>query len=87
MKAFVTNKASKIFGFKLEFIYSENATTICEISTVDLTVTTQDKSMVEILQNFVTFSEYMNFNQNAPSERISTHSDLAFAQQEVFFQS
>ena len=34
---------------------------ICEISTVDLTGTTQDKSTLEILQNFVAFSEYMNF--------------------------
>jgi hypothetical protein len=33
-----------------------------KISTVDLTVTTYDKSTVEILQNFVAFSEYMNFN-------------------------
>ena len=34
---------------------------------VDLTLTsyyvlTYDKSTVEVLQNFVTFSEYMNFN-------------------------
>ena len=45
----------------LKFIYSEKATKFCEISTVDLTVTTLDKSTVEILQNFVAFSEYMNF--------------------------
>ena len=47
--------------FILKFIYSEKATKFCEISTVDLTVTTQDKSKVEILQKFVAFSEYMNF--------------------------
>ena len=32
------------------------------MSTADLTVTTQDKSMVKISQKFVTFSEYINFN-------------------------
>ena len=31
---------------------------LCKISTVDLTGTTLDKSTVEILQNFVAFSEY-----------------------------
>ena len=46
----------------VKFIYSEKATKFCEISTVDLTVTTQDKSKVEISQKFVAFSEYMNFN-------------------------
>ena len=46
---------------KLKFIYSEKATKFCKISTVDLTVTTQDKSTVEISQKFVAFSEYMNF--------------------------
>ena len=43
--------------------YSEKATKFCEISTVDLTVTTQDKSMVEISQNFVAFSEYMDISR------------------------
>ena len=46
----------------LKFIYSEKATKFCEISTVDLTDTTQDKSTVEISQKFLAFSEYMNFN-------------------------
>ena len=45
----------------LKLIYSEKTTKLYEISTVDLTVTTWDKSTVEILQNFVAFSEYMNF--------------------------
>ena len=45
----------------LEFMYSEKATKFCEISTVDLSyVVVTVKSMVEISQNFVTFSEYMN---------------------------
>ena len=43
-----------------EFIYSEKATNFCEISTVDLSYGVTVKSTVEILQNFVGFSEYMN---------------------------
>ena len=43
---------------------SKKATKVCEISTVDMTitVTTQDKSTVKILLNVVAFSEYINFN-------------------------
>ena len=41
----------------LKFIYSK----FCEISTKDLSYVVTIKSMVEILQNFVAFSEYMNF--------------------------
>ena len=46
---------------ELKFIYSEKATNFCEISTVDLSYVVTVKSMVEISQNFVAFSEYMNF--------------------------
>ena len=49
------------WDFYLKFIYSEKETKFCEISTVDLTITTYDKSTMEISQNFVVFSEYMNF--------------------------
>ena len=49
----------------IKFIYFEKATKFCEISTVDLTITTQDKSKLEISQNFVAFSKYMNFNTTA----------------------
>ena len=45
----------------LKFIYSEKATKFCEISTVDLSYVVTVKSTVEISQNFVAFSEYMNF--------------------------
>ena len=45
----------------LKFIYSEKATNFCEISTVDLSYVVMVKSTVEISQNFVAFSEYMNF--------------------------
>ena len=47
----------------LKNIYSEKATTFCEISTVDLSyLVVPVKSTVDISQNFVAFSEYMNFN-------------------------
>ena len=45
----------------IKFIYSENATIFCEISTVDFSYVVTVKSTVEISQNFVAFSEYMNF--------------------------
>ena len=48
----------------LKFIYSEKVTKFCEAFTLLLTGTTQDKSKVKISQNFVAFSEYMNFNIN-----------------------
>ena len=46
----------------IKFIYSEKATKFCEISTLILSYVVQVKSKVEISQNFVAFSEYMNFN-------------------------
>ena len=51
----------------LKFIYSEKATHFCEISTVDLSYVVTVKSTVEILQNFVAFSEYMNFKGQGKS--------------------
>ena len=47
----------------LKFMYSEKATNFCEISTVDLSYVVTVKSTVEISQNFVAFSEYMNLNK------------------------
>ena len=47
----------------VKFKYSEKATKFCKISTLHLTGTTKDKSKVKISQNFVAFSEYMNFNK------------------------
>ena len=47
--------------YSLKFIYSEKATKFCEISTIDLSYVVPVKSTVEISQNFVVFSEYMNF--------------------------
>ena len=46
----------------LKFVYSEKATKFCEISTLLLSTVHTDKCKVEISQNFVAFSEYMNFN-------------------------
>ena len=47
----------------LKFIYSEKATNFCKISNVDLSYIVTVKSTVEIWQNFVAFSEYMNFTK------------------------
>ena len=49
------------FLSSLKFMYSEKATKFCEISTVDLSYVVPVKSKVKILQNFVAFSEYLNF--------------------------
>ena len=62
----------------LKFIYSEKATTFCEISTLLLTVCTAVKSKVEILQNFVAFSEYMNFKASQNKESAETYLSWAY---------
>ena len=48
----------------LEFMYSEKATKFCEISTLLFSYVLLVKSKVEILQNVVAFSEYINFKLN-----------------------
>ena len=62
---FRTNFPSDLFNsfdtYYIKFIYSEKATKFFEISTVHLTFPTWDKYTVEISQNFVVFSEDMNF--------------------------
>ena len=50
-------------GAILKFIYSEKATKFCEISIVDVSCIVPVKYMVDISQNFVVFSEYMNFKK------------------------
>ena len=45
----------------IQFIYSEKATNFCEISTVNMPYVVTVKSKMEIQQNFVAQSEYMNF--------------------------
>ena len=54
-------KRAQFAAASLKFIYSEKATKFCEISTLDLSYVVTVKSTVEISQNFVAFSEYMNF--------------------------
>ena len=44
----------------VKFIYSEKATTFCEIFTLLLSHVVLVKSKVKISQNFVAFSEYMS---------------------------
>ena len=46
---------------KVKFMYSEKATKFCEIFPLLLTTVHTVKSKGKILQNFVAFSEYMNF--------------------------
>ena len=46
----------------IKFEYSEKAAKFCKISTLLLFTVHTDKSKVKILQDFVAFSEYMNFN-------------------------
>ena len=46
-----------------KFIYSEKAVKFCEIFFLLLTTVHRVKSMVKIFQNFVAFSEYVNFMQ------------------------
>ena len=47
----------------LKFIYSEKATKFCEIFTLLLSYLVPVKSKVTISQNFVAFSEYLNFTR------------------------
>ena len=59
------NQATSIQLVQNGFIYSEKATNFCEISTLDLSYVVTVKSTVEILPNFVAFSEYKNFKFEA----------------------
>ena len=45
----------------LKFIYSEKATKVCEMFILLLSYVVLVESKVKISQNFVDFSEYMNF--------------------------
>ena len=63
-------------NYLLKFIYPEKVTKFCEISTLDLSYVETVKSTVEILQNFVAFSEYMNFILNCFIVRTLKNSKL-----------
>ena len=54
------------------FIYSEKATKVSEISTLLLSYVVPVKSKVEISQNFVAFSEKLNFNYHQCDHHINT---------------
>ena len=54
-------------------MYSEKATKFCEISTLHLSYVVPVKSKAEILQNFVAFSEYMNFSRVWSQVKIFKH--------------
>ena len=43
----------------VKFIYYEKVTNFCEISTVNFSYVVTVKSTVEIMKNFVAFSEYI----------------------------
>ena len=59
---FSFKKNKKIYNVHVvKFIYSEKATKFCEIFPLLLTVCTVVKSKGKISQNFVAFSEYLNF--------------------------
>ena len=49
---------------KVKFIYFEKATKFGNISTLLLNGNPKDKNKAEISQNFVAFSEYMNFKKD-----------------------
>ena len=61
-------------------IFWEAATNFCEISTLDLSHVVTINSSVEILQNFVTFSEYMNFIQQFQYDLSHNKSQVVFYQ-------
>ena len=50
----------------IKFIYSEKATKFWEIFPLLLTYSTYIQNKGKILQNFVAFSEYMNFTRKCP---------------------
>ena len=58
----------------LKFIYSEKATKFCEILHLLLTTVHTVKSKGKILQNFVAFSEYMNFRKLSQLTKSLFHS-------------
>ena len=60
-------RVNVILASHLKFIYSEKATQFCEIFTLFLTTVHAVKSKVKISQNFVAFSEYMNFKNSLKS--------------------
>ena len=69
----------------LKFIYSEKVTKFCEISTLHLAYVVPVKSTVEILHNFVAFSEYMNFTLKSALKAFLEKSHKFFLHGEIHF--
>ena len=61
-----------------KFIYSEKTTKFCKIFPLLLSVWTVDKCKVKISQNFVAFSEYMNFKVHKFLDSLTCHKILFF---------
>ena len=72
----------------IKFIYSQKAKQFCKISTLLLSYVVPVKCKVEISQNFLAFSEYMNFT-TFQRERLNDFSFRffvpAFSQDELGF--
>ena len=62
-----------IFCHQLKFIYSEKATKFCEISAIDLTITTWIKFTMEILQKFVPSQTMWTLTQNTDFFRFTNN--------------
>ena len=60
----------KVKSLEKKLIYSEKATRFYEVFTLLLSYLVPVKSKVKISQNFVAFSEYMNFNNDTISMRV-----------------
>jgi len=72
-------------SFLVKFIYSEKATKFCEIFTLLLFYVVPVKSKVEISQNFVAFSEYMNFTSMSYEVRHRNYSQSVNKVFGIFF--
>ena len=75
----VGSKLHMEFLFCVKFVHSEKTTKFCKISTLLLSTVHTEKSKVEISQNFVAFSEYMNFTIPFQTQTLSLgpqHSDV-----------
>ena len=66
-------------------MYSEKATKFCEISTVDLSYVVPVKYTVEISQNFVAFSEYMNFIVEADVLYVYSNNEIKIESSKIWF--
>ena len=66
-------RISFLLSHSIFFIYFDKATKACKISTLLLSVCSADKNKVEIQQNFVAFSEYMNFTSLSKESKGYSH--------------